>query len=532
MLKKINNIKIRYKLWAIIGLMSLGTTALILVSLTTLFHSEVKDRENQTRDVLNIAHSIIAPLYEKQKQGQLTVDQAKQQAIQALALIHYGSNQKIWLLDGNQQLLNAPSLNTENQTAPNSLLTGLNNHTENQAWRFQYQDKEGQQHSMIASSATFSPWQLTLIATSSMDKVIDLFLDTLINYAILVGVLTIVIGGSALFIIHLVTTRITTLCNTMTSVKKSGNLTRRVEFDGEDEMGEMADAFNSMMSDFQSIVRNVSHSSETLDSIVGHTNQSTEKTVSGVSMQLRDTEQATQLMLDMIASVDETQAIAERASSTATELVQHSQQGLSVMNKANQDIQRLSREVGDATKKIHQLREDVSNINERLGIISEVADQTNLLALNAAIEAARAGEQGRGFAVVADEVRQLAQRSQTAATDIGGLINELTQQTLTTVEVMENAQTTANQGAEQTSEAGKTFKDIASGVLSISKLNTQITQATNRQHASSQTVSAALDNIANVCGTTTVNSNEIHASVEQLTQCASQLRTLVNQFST
>lgn len=533
MLKHINNIKIRYKLWAIIGLMSMGTSALILVSLVTLFNSNVYNREDQTRDVLSIANSIIMPIYEKQNQGDITEPEAIKEAIKALSLIHYGEKQGIWILDQNNRLLTA-SNNVPVQSTPASLLTDLKakQTSSPQTLRFEYQDNNGQSHKMIASSMMFTPWKLTLIATSSMDKVISLFLEALVNYAILVGVLTVLVGGSALFIIHLVTTRVTSLCETMTTVKKSGDLTRRVEFDGKDEMGEMANAFNSMMSDFQSIIQKVGHSSGTLDDIVGHTNQSTEKTTHGVATQLQDTKQATLLMQEVMTSVDETQSIAEQASSKANELGDHSKQGLSVMNKANQDIQLLSSEVGEATKKIHQLREDVTNIHERLGIISEVADQTNLLALNAAIEAARAGEQGRGFAVVADEVRQLAKRSQLAATDIGELIDQLTQQTLTTVEVMEKAQNTANQGAEQTSEAGKAFQEIANGVLSISTLNHQITQATNRQHESSQTVSSTLDNIADMCDTTTVNSNEISTSVKKLTDCASQLRILVNQFST
>jgi len=538
MLDRINDIKIRYKLWAIIGLMSMGTTALILVSLTSLFNSHVDARNDRTQDILDIVNSTLSPIYKKQQSGELTADQAKNQAITLLSAFKYGNKQSLWIINKNNlTLINAPITYKNNHT-PASLTEALKNPQASsveknyQAITFEYQGNDGTAHRMLASAYTFTPWNITIIATASMDAVMSFFLNALVDYAILVSVLTVLVGGTALYIIHLVTSRVTSLCKTMTSVQHSGDLTQRVEFTGQDEMGEMSRAFNSMMNDFQSIVRNVGHSSETLDNIVGQTNRSTQKTAQGVSKQLSNTEKATDLMQSVMTSVEDTLAIAEQANHTTQELDQHSKQGLGVMNKANQDIQQLSIEVGDAAIQIQKLREAVTHINERLGIIAEVADQTNLLALNAAIEAARAGEQGRGFAVVADEVRHLAQRSQLAATEIGGLIDQLTQQTLTTVDVMESARNTANQGAEQTSQAGQAFTEIANGVLSISKLNSNISQAAERQYESSKTVHQTLESIANVCEDTNHNSTDIQTSVNNLQECASQLRQLVHQFST
>lgn len=539
MLNRINDIKIRYKLWAIIGLMSMGTAALILVSLTSLFNSHVEARKDRTQDILDIANSLFSPIYEQQQSGKLTSEKAKQQAITLLSELHYGNQQSLWIVDtNNNTLLNSP-LSYSDTRPPNSLTQALKetqrvatSDNKHSTIEFEYKGKNNTNHHMIASTTHFTPWKMTIVATTPMDAVVNFFLTALVDYAILVGVLTVLVGGTALYIIHLVTSRVTALCKTMTSVQHSGDLTQRVEFTGLDEMGEMARAFNSMMNDFQSIVRNVSHSSETLDTIVEQTNNATNKTVQGVEKQLSNTSQATALMQSVITSVENTLSIAEQANNTAQELGQHSKQGLGVMNKANQDIQQLSHEVGDAAVQIQTLREDVSHINERLGIIAEVADQTNLLALNAAIEAARAGEQGRGFAVVADEVRHLAQRSQLAATEIGGLIEQLTQQTLNTVEVMELARNTANQGAEQTSQAGQAFTDIANGVLSISELNSDISQAADRQYESSQTVHQTLESIAGICEETDHNSTQIQTSVNSLQQCASQLRQLVHQFST
>jgi len=538
MLDRINDIKIRYKLWAIIGLMSMGTTALILVSLTSLFNSHVDARNDRTHDILDIVNSTLSPIYKKQQSGELTIDQAKNQAITLLSAFTYGDQQSLWIINKNNlTLINAP-VTYKNSHTPASLTEALkkpptpsveNNY---QTITFEYQGNDGTAHRMLASAFTFTPWNITIIATASMDAVMSFFLNALVDYAILVSVLTVLVGGTALYIIHLVTSRVTSLCKTMTSVQHSGDLTQRVEFTGKDEMGEMSRAFNSMMNDFQTIVRNVGHSSETLDNIVGQTNRSTQKTAQGVSTQLSNTEKATGLMQSVMTSVEDTLAIAEQANHTTQELDQHSKQGLGVMTKANQDIQQLSIEVGDAAIQIQKLREAVTHINERLGIIAEVADQTNLLALNAAIEAARAGEQGRGFAVVADEVRHLAQRSQLAATEIGGLIDQLTQQTLTTVDVMESARNTANQGAEQTSQAGQAFTEITNGMLSISKLNSNISQAAERQYESSKTVHLTLESIANVCEDTNHNSTDIQTSVNNLQECASQLRQLVHQFST
>ncbi|MBR7889825.1 HAMP domain-containing protein [Marinomonas sp. A79] len=535
MLNRINNIKIRYKLWAIIGLMSMGTAALILVSLTSLYFSHVDARKDRTQDILDIATSIIAPIHDQQASQALPPEHAKLAAITLLGSFKYADQQSLWMIDQKQNLLNAPK-SYASKSLPTSLRNALaalpSNSSRYQTLNFEYQGKDGNTHRMIASMTTSTALGLTIIATASMDAVMDFFLTALVDYAILVSLLTILVGGTALFIIHMVTSRVTSLCKTMTSVQDSGDLTHRVDFSGLDEMGEMANAFNIMMNDFQTIVRNVSQSSEMLDNIVSHTNQSTTKTVHGVEKQLANASKATSLMQGVMTSVENTLTIAEQANQTAQALGQHSKDGLGMMDKANQDIQRLSIEVGDAAVQIQTLRQDVSHINDRLGIISEVADQTNLLALNAAIEAARAGEQGRGFAVVADEVRQLAQRSQHAATEIGGLIDQLTRQTINTVEVMESARNTANQGAEQTTQAGQAFTDIAHGVLSISKINHDISQAADRQFDSSKTVNTTLENIAEICDENKHNSVDIQTSVNNLQECASQLRKLVGQFST
>lgn len=536
MLDRINDIKVRYKLWAIIGLMSMGTTALIFVSLISLFNSHVEARKDRTQNILEISTSVLNAVYQDQLSGTLTQDQAKQQALTLLASLKYADQQSIWVIDQNSNaLLNAP-VTYQGGSIPRSLSAALDSITDNSQTHhtvnFEYFTKNGSEQSVIASATTFIPWNLTLIATVSMNEVIEFFLLALVDYAIVVCALTLVVGGTALYIIHLVTHRVSALCNTMTSVQHSGDLTQRVEFKGKDEMGAMAQAFNSMMNDFQSIVRSVTQSSEALDCIVEQTTNSTNKTSKGVTKQLSNISEAAILMQSVMASVEDTLSIAQQANTTTQQLGQHSKQGLDVMNKANRDIQQLSLEVGDAAQLIQTLQDDVIHINTRLGIISEVADQTNLLALNAAIEAARAGEQGRGFAVVADEVRQLAKRSQLAATEIGGLIDQLTQQTVTTVNVMESARNTANVGAEQTDEAGVAFSEIANGVLSISQLNRNISDAAERQHTSSKTVHHTLQNIADISEKTSHNSTDIETSVKNLQTCARQLRQLVHQFST
>jgi len=533
MLSRINDIKIRYKLWAIIGLMSMGTTALILVSLTSLYNSHVDARVDRTRDILDIVDTNLQAIYQQQNTQILSTERLKEQAVQLLSRFHYGDKQSLWVINNTTSALLSSPPSYKATQIPSSLVNGLKQSASQREifFQFEYLDQRNISHKVIASVLYFEPWNMTIIATSSMDAVLSFFLTALVDYAILVSILTLLVGGTALYIIHLVTSRVSSLCTTMTSVQHSGDLTQRVDFSGRDEMGEMAQAFNSMMSDFQSIVHNVGKSSETLDSIIEQTTLSTNETAQGVIEQLANTSQATDLMQSVMTSVEQALAIAEQASNTTNELGQHSKEGLGVMNKANQDIQQLSIEVGDAAKQIETLRGDVSHINERLGIISEVADQTNLLALNAAIEAARAGEQGRGFAVVADEVRHLAQRSQLAATEIGSLIEQLTQQTRTAVEVMESARSTANQGAEQTSQAGQTFTEIANGVLSISQLNSDISQAAKQQHSYSQTANTSLESIAHICEKTNHNSMDIQTSVGNLQNCASQLRQLVHQFN-
>jgi methyl-accepting chemotaxis protein len=261
-------------------------------------------------------------------------------------------------------------------------------------------------------------------------------------------------------------------------------------------------------------------------------NQISDKTTHGVETQLKETEQTASAMLQMAASAQQANDISAEASNKAQEVQQQSKQGLAIITSSNDSIKGLAENVAHATNSIHQLRNNVMNIETVLEVIGQVSDQTNLLALNAAIEAARAGEQGRGFAVVADEVRHLAQRSQGSAVEIQDMIESLRNQTLATVDIMEKAQTMAQEGVEQAVQAGTSFSDINHGIKEISHLNQQITLASHEQTQVAEEISRNINNINSVTEDTSQDNKAMESNIVELKQCAGQLRNLITEFST
>jgi len=539
-----NNIQIRYKLWLIIGLMSVGTGALIVISLYSLYTIQLKDRQTGSQELVDVAHSMMQHFYDKTQTDGISEEEAKHQALQAMRALKYSETEYFWVNDMNSIMLVHPA-------QPKLEGSNLSNfRDENGAKVFEefvtLANTKGEGHvdylwprtdSTIPSAKNayiklFKPWKFVIGSGIYLDDLKQDFINNLVIFITAVALLTLVVGGAALLIIHLVTLRITQLKEIMADVEQSGDLSHRINLSGKDELGIMSNAFNSMMLSFQTIVNKVSSSSVQLDAIVERANQIGEKTVRGVLEQKKEIQQTASAMLEMAASSQQTNELANETNLRAHEVQQQSNQGLKIINNTNASIHSLAQDVSNATQSIHELRGFVGEIELILEVISNVSEQTNLLALNAAIEAARAGEQGRGFAVVADEVRQLAHRSQSSAVEINNIINNLRDKTLTTVDIMEIVQSKASDGVEQTQLAEQSFVDIASGVEDIYSLNQQITQATNEQSQVAEEISQSISKINDVTDNTEDNSKSMENSIVDLQQCAQQLRGLIQAFST
>ncbi|KZM42095.1 hypothetical protein OA92_12800 [Marinomonas sp. SBI22] len=544
MFNALNNIQIRYKLWAIIVLMSLGTSALIGVSLYSLYMTQFQDRQDRTKDLVEVAHSTLNHYYQNALKQGTSQDLAKQEAFEVIRELRYEGKEYFWINDMNSTMLMhpiTPALEGKDMSQFEDV-NGVRVFAEflkvvekDGAGFVDYMWPKAGETDATAKNAyvkAFEPWNIIIGTGVYLDALHQQFFHNLIRFGIAVILLTLFIGGTALFIIYLVTSRVIMLKDIMLSVAESGDLTQRVDFSSKDELGVMASSYNQMMESFQQIVNKVGSSSSQLDHIVVQSNQISDKTTHGVETQLKETEQTASAMLQMAASAQQANDISAEASNKAQEVQQQSKQGLAIITSSNDSIKGLAENVAHATNSIHQLRNNVMNIETVLEVIGQVSDQTNLLALNAAIEAARAGEQGRGFAVVADEVRHLAQRSQGSAVEIQDMIESLRNQTLATVDIMEKAQTMAQEGVEQAVQAGTSFSDINHGIKEISHLNQQITLASHEQTQVAEEISRNINNINSVTEETSQDNKAMESNIVELKQCAGQLRNLITEFST
>ncbi|MFZ5958025.1 methyl-accepting chemotaxis protein [Pseudomonas knackmussii] len=293
-----------------------------------------------------------------------------------------------------------------------------------------------------------------------------------------------------------------------------GNFGERVDASRQDELGRLARAANTLRDFLADTFNRLKRSTNELDSASGELNAIATLMAEGTREQFSRTDQVATAMHEMSATAQEVARHAADAARAADDADHHAQAGEQVMQSTIDTISRVSSEISSTAEVIRRLEADSGRIGKVLEVIRGIAEQTNLLALNAAIEAARAGEQGRGFAVVADEVRTLAQRTAESTAEIHQIIDTVQTGALNAVRAIENGQSCSEEGLEQVTQAGSMLQNITQAVEAIRDMNRQIATAAEEQTSVAEDISR---NLTEITAIATTNNENV-----QRTQQASQ----------
>jgi methyl-accepting chemotaxis protein len=309
-----------------------------------------------------------------------------------------------------------------------------------------------------------------------------------------------------------------------------GDLTRRLSSDRSDELGSIAKGFNTFLAKLQAMIAQVVTSVQSVSDSSEHTADIAIRTNIGVQKQMAEIDQVATAVQEMTATAQDVARNATQAAQAASHADQAASQGMQIVRDTSNSIGVLAVEIGKAVEVVQTLAKDSENINAILTAIRGIAEQTNLLALNAAIEAARAGEQGRGFAVVADEVRNLAQKTQKATEEIQSMIQQLQQGTRDVVRVMEDSQNRTDESVQHAAKAAEALETITQAVSVINDMNTQIASAAEEQSAVADDINRNVINIGQVANEVAGGADESSSASAGLTKLAEQQRRLINQF--
>ena len=310
-----------------------------------------------------------------------------------------------------------------------------------------------------------------------------------------------------------------------------GDLSQETKVTSKDEMGQLQEALNETVDQLRSMIGQIDEATAELDQSVNNVNSINEETRAGVERQHREVDQVATAINEMTATVQEVSRYADDAANEATSVSQAAVEGTKVVDTAANSIEELAGEIDKASSVINELEVDSNNIGTVLDVIKGIAEQTNLLALNAAIEAARAGEQGRGFAVVADEVRTLASRTQASTQEIQEMIERLQVRAKEAVSVMYESRERATKSVEYAVEAGGTLHKITEAINTVNTMNTQIASAAQEQNSVTEEINRNVNNISEIAEMSSEAVKQSSQASDKLTDLSHRLRQMVNRFS-
>ncbi len=324
--------------------------------------------------------------------------------------------------------------------------------------------------------------------------------------------------------------RLQCISSTANAISKN-DLTRHLDVTSHDMVGDIAHSFNEMTESLRAIVRQIMDVSQRLSSTCSSMNEVSEQTQSKIDQQKQQTERVAGAISNMSVKVQEMANNANEASSAVANASDETRKGQQEVNSTISSITSLASNVDTTSEALEKLARDSENIGTVIDVIKSIAEQTNLLALNAAIEAARAGEQGRGFAVVADEVRTLASRTQESTKEIEEMIERLQQASNQAVSVMSEGKEQAQHSVSQASLAGKSLSTISSAVAMISDMNAKIADLATEQSRSTEEIKGNVTMINEVAHGIVTGSEVVTRSSHDVENLVKEMDNLVRKFS-
>lgn len=392
-----------------------------------------------------------------------------------------------------------------------------------------YSSTTGEEFSFFLTPIEGTPWLLAAaLPTAHLEAKSDAMLKALASLQIPMVLILMVLMVVAL---SQLMKRLDVLRSNIDALSAGdADLTKRIDIKGQDEVDQVGRSVNGFIGYLQNMMIDVSDATTQIHSEIGQLKQLSRSTNDALARHASETDQAVTAINEMSSTAE---SVAQSASDTAAYTQTANQNALSsklVVDDASTSVRALVTEVESATAKVQAMEADAKRINNVLGVIGDIAGQTNLLALNAAIEAARAGEQGRGFAVVADEVRALAARTQQSTSEINEMLHHLQQAVGSAVQAMEQTKVSCQATADKTAQVTVGLDEMTNSVVHINDLSTQIATAAEEQSAVAEEINRNMVAVRHVVDELVESGVSVDRSTESLLSTNGRLTAVVNRF--